>query len=714
MSDFTLPRHAQPGTQGLEARDAANGIGPGEIVALLRRNLLPLLLCALLFGGIAYIGAKTLLPTLYTASGLVAVDTQSVAIPALEGALKGDMAADPMPVVRSEVEELQSPTLILAVVRDLGLEKDPEFNGTLRPPGLIARLRSRLFPAPASGAPSQNLVDQITVGTVRSRLNVSNDGQSLIITVNFMSESPERAAAVVNSVIQHYLSEKQAARVQVDQQANATLTQRLNQVRDDVNGLENRIQQTRQRYELVQTRAGSVSQQQLEDLSTALTRASDDRANLEAQYARANALASTGGVAEDTTQVLSSTTISTLRDREAAAERRVADLSQTFGPGYPTLRAAEAQLASARGALTAEAHRVVVALGAQVQVARQRETDLQQQLATAQTKASQMATVQADLQQLEKDADARRALYQTLLVSAEQTDSSKQGPQQVGSHVVSLATPPAFPSAPRPKMAAAFGMIGGFAFASFITLLRRTRSVAFTDPETMAAATGLEVLPSIPRAKGRKAVLPRLVGEQPNGAEAEAMRALRSRLRGLTSGPVPRSLLFVSGLPGEGSSSLAAAFARNSALDGQRVLLVEGDIATPSLAGLLDMPADAGLINTLLGREHWREAVRRDPASTLDTLLASPPDDDAVDAGRLIESMQLQSLLAEVRDEYNLVVLDAPAIADSPAASVLARAVDTVILVVESGRTHRDDVLEAVTALGTPDARPPLLVLNQA
>lgn len=724
MSEIALLRH----TESIQGPPAPSDVlGPGQIIALLRRNWLLIVICGAVFAGVAYTAASKLLTRQYTSAGLVAVDTQSVAIPALEGALKGDILPDPMPIVRSEVEVLQSPSLIRSVVDDLKLEQNPEFNTTLRPPSFMSRLKSGIekslprsirnqlvdlgvLPKVVVGEPlSQSMIDDITVGAVRHKLSVNNDGQSLVITVQFSAESPQLAAAVVNGLIQHYMANKEQAREQANRQANSTLTARLNQVRDDVNALEQKIQQTRQRYEIVQTRAGSVSQQQLEDLSSALTRASAERAGLEANYSRATALASAGEVAQDDSQILSSATISALREREAAAERRVAELSQMYGPGYPSLRAAEAQLASARRALAAEARRLVVGLSAQVQASRQREADIKGQLAAAQAKASQLATVQAELAQLQKDADARRALYQSLLVSAEQT--SKGSPQQVGSHIVSLATPPAFPSSPRPKLAAAFGMVAGFAFGGFIALLRRRPEGAFDDPEEIAAETGLETLATIPHMRhGRSALMPQVVANASSGPEAEALRLVRAKLRRVGRGPMPRTLLFAASVPGEGASSIAAAFARLAALDGMRVLLIEGDLHNPSLSRLLEAAPNSGVIDTLLGYEHWREALGRDPQSGLEYLFA---DGGHEDAGRLLESMQLQNLLAEAKEDYNFVVLDAQAVSASPDAMVMAHVVDATVLVVAAG-ANRDEVRAAIDALAGASRRPPAIVLNEA
>ncbi len=727
MPDIALPQQFEPSAVPV----AADTLRPTQLLGLLRRNWPLMAICGVIVGAAAYIGAATLLPKKYSATGIVAINLQSPAIPALEGALKGEMLPDPMPQVRSEVQELGSPALITTVINDLGLEQDPEFNPTLNPPGLVPRLKigiQHLLPAPlrdlavssgilpdlrALGAPSQDMIRDMTVAAVAQNLSVYNDGQSMVIRVQFMARSPQRAAAVVNNLIQHYIADKKAVLQQANEQANSSLTGRLHQVQDQITSLEQEMQQTRQQYQLVQTRAGSVGQQELEDLSAALIHASDQSAALQAEYARAQTLANTGDLGEDSAAVLGSSTVAMLRNDEAAAQRRVAELSQMYGPRYPALRSAEAQLASARGAIAAEARRVLAGLGAQVQAAQQHEADLRNQLAQAQAKASNLATVQAKLAQLQKDVDARRALYQSLLISAEQTQSTNKSSEQVDARVVSLATPPAFPASPRPKLAGAFGLLSGVAFGGLISLLRGTSRTAFTDIDDLEADTGLVALATVPRLSGhgRSRGLAHVAAAAPSGPEAEALRLARNKLRFVGRCPVPRTLLFAATVPGEGSSSVAAAFARTAAFDGLRVLLIEANLEKPSLAKQLEVMPSNGMVETLVGNEHWRELVTRDGASGLEYLLA---DSVPVDTGRLLESMQLQNLIAEAREDYNFVVLDAQAVTVSPHSLVLAHMVDAVVLVVEARATSRRDIHTAIEALEGAAAQPRFVVLNKA
>lgn len=697
------------------------------LAQLVRRSLPLMVFSALLFGAAAFLTTTFLMSKRYTTSGIVSVQTQSFAIPELEGAIKRESLPDPMPVVRSEVQVLQSPALIRDVVTDLNLKSDPEFNGALRPPGVIDRAKSwiaarlspelreqaqtwGLLPKPGSTMSDAQITDGV-VAAVAHDLGIINDNRSLIITVQFTAENPDVAARVVNTVIKRYMDGKIAARAATNKEANATLRQRVKEVRQEVEDLEARMQQTRQKYNLVQTRAGSVGQQQLEDLSASLTKASSDRAQLEATYSRASTLARSNVVDQATADMLSSSTISLLRDREATAARQAAQLSSSLGPGHPDRRAAEAELASARGALASEARRGITALGAQVQAARQRETDVRKQLADAQVKASSLATVQGELTQLEKDADARRTLYATLLQRAEQTD--KAGPEQSGAMVVSEATAPITPSSPRPKLAAALGVVGGLAFGGFLGLLRKQESASFAEADEVAAETGLSPLATIPRLSTRAGSrsLATAILSSSAGPPADALRLLRTRLRFVGRGTVPRSVLFTSSVHGEGASSVAASFARMAALDGLRVLLVEGDLQKPSLARILDLPPSNGIVESLQGRADWRDMVVRDTHTPLECLIASGV---APEAGGLLESMQLQNLLAEASDDYNLVVIDSHAVGSAAHSMALAHAADAVVLVVASGEAARRDVRSAIDALTRAARKPPTFVINKA
>jgi polysaccharide biosynthesis transport protein len=217
----------------------------------------------------------------------------------------------------------------------------------------------------------------------------------------------------------------------------------------------------------------------------------------------------------------------------------------------------------------------------------------------------------------------------------------------------------------------------------------------------------------VPRAsswRGQSSLLSRVTAE-PRGPEAEALRGLRAQLRFMAPQAAPRSVAFAAPIAGESASSLAAAFARVAASDGLRVLLIEGDLQRPSLAAALGATEGKGLLAALSNSTPWSDSVASDAGGHLDTLLVTEPPPNA---RQLLESVRFQQLLADACDDYNLVIVNAPAVTLGAEAMVLAHCVDATVLVVEAGVTPRDRVKAAAERLLVASSGLTGAVLNRA
>ena len=398
-------------------------------------------------GGVAVYVAVSMLPRLWTAEALLALETQRVAIPELQGVLGGEGLGDPMPLVRSEVQALRARSLLREAAEESGVAS---------------------LPAIAEAARTVGLAD-----AVGDRLSVFNDNRSLVISLSFTAPDPVVAARFVNSLVDRYLAGKSAARTQANRRGYEALLARANEVRAEVTALENQLAEARGGEDLVTTRAGSVQQQQLEDLSAALARATAERAEAVAAWERARA----SGSAADLTDVVGSQTISRLREREAEASRVAAEAARRFGPNHPDRRAANAELASVRGTTGGEISRIVASLRTRAETTQARERALAARLAQVGVGAAQIAARQSDLQRLEREVEGRRELLRTLNARLEQTGVDARATPPSGIQVLSRAEAPVRPSGPKKGLAAGFGLLAGAAlgalFALFLGLRRR-------------------------------------------------------------------------------------------------------------------------------------------------------------------------------------------------------------------------------------------------
>jgi uncharacterized protein involved in exopolysaccharide biosynthesis/Mrp family chromosome partitioning ATPase len=679
---------------------AAPLLDPGHLLGVLRRSLIPIGVCVLAGAAGAYMLASTL-PKSYTATGAVAVAGDRMGIPELEGVLRADNQPDPMPEVHTEMQALTSRQLVQKVIDQLHLDRDPEFNAALRKPGFFGRIKddiTSLLPHRGGAAPTGG-ADDALLGAVNHALVISQDNRSLVIGIAFTAHDPALAAQFVNTLIADYIQARADRRMDANQGANTVMSQRIEQVRKEIEQIEQKMRALRTSSGMVGLRAGSVGQQEVEDLATAASRATLDRSQIEATWEKASSLAH-GGSSEQLASVLGSETISRLREQEAAASARVADLSMRYGPNWPALRSAQADLAATRRQIADEAQRIVASLATQLRVARAHEADVLAQLAAARHEGVAAQNVQAQLDQLQQDAATRRDLYRTLLERAQQTATQPMGDATPDVRVLSHAVTPGLPSAPNMKAATGLGGLGGGLLACAFALAFTSRKRAL-DPAAMTRIEGLTLIATLRGKPGGRGGLAARIAAAPLGDEADAMRVARARL-GQMSRRAPRRIAFAGGQSGAAAAAAASAFARAAALDGQRVLLIEGDSGHHDLASVLGA-APGRLDDVLAGATDWRDAVAPDVTPGLDLLLGGPPAAAAPRTG-----VPLENLLVEAGEEYDLIVLGAPAAAQ-PDALGLARSSDVTVLVVES-RGGAEPAVAAQTRLA-PMSRSPIAAI---
>jgi uncharacterized protein involved in exopolysaccharide biosynthesis len=437
-----------------------------RLLGSLRRGWWMILCCSATAAALAYVVSARIPPS-YVANGMLVLDTQRFAIPELQGAMS-ETSSDPMPWVRTEAVVLRSPALLDPIVEQLGLERLPQFNPALRDPGpidIVKRELRRLVSgtAPGDASPDQATVRQMVVGEAARRLTVMHDNRTLTIALDFVAPDPVLAAGFLNGLMQRRIEQIAEARTRMNREAGASLSRRAEEVRAEMEEREAQVRDARARHSLVQVRAGSEGQQHLEDLTTAATRASLARAQAEADLARVTALRARGAT-DELADVLNSATIAMLRDREAEALRKMTDMTSRLGPRHPDRRTAEAELATARRQVAGEIQRVAASVETRVRVARDQEASATQQLEVARDAAIRGARAQSEITQLERDADARRQLYQTLLERAEQAAADPRTAEQApGVRVVTAALPPTSATAPRPGLSGAIGALVGLA-----------------------------------------------------------------------------------------------------------------------------------------------------------------------------------------------------------------------------------------------------------
>ncbi|MDO5750285.1 MAG: polysaccharide biosynthesis tyrosine autokinase [Rothia sp. (in: high G+C Gram-positive bacteria)] len=200
-------------------------------------------------------------------------------------------------------------------------------------------------------------------------------------------------------------------------------------------------------------------------------------------------------------------------------------------------------------------------------------------------------------------------------------------------------------------------------------------------------------------------------GKSDDHIAQESIRQLRTNLRFVNIDTPPRSFIVTSSVPGEGKSTVSLSLARAMAAAGQPVILIDADLRRPTVAKKLKLNAKVGLTQVLAGQVDIANAVL--PAAEEENLFILPAGRIPPNPAELLGSDKMRQLIKELSEEF-VVILDVPPLLPVTDASLLSTSVDGVILVGAVGKSHREQMTEAVSVLNKVNANLFGVVLNRA
>ena len=175
-------------------------------------------------------------------------------------------------------------------------------------------------------------------------------------------------------------------------------------------------------------------------------------------------------------------------------------------------------------------------------------------------------------------------------------------------------------------------------------------------------------------------------------------------LNAFGEGALPRAdrnlIMVTSARPHEGKTFTAINLALSIALERDRtVLLVDADVARPSVARVLDFPGTAGLVDFLADRDRQLSDLMLQ--TSLPKLRILPAGRRHAHSTELLASESMQQLAQELAERYpdRVVVFDSPPLLATSEAAVLAGLMGQVVMVVEAGKTKQQEVKEAIALL---------------
>jgi succinoglycan biosynthesis transport protein ExoP len=696
----------------------------GEYVRVLVKRKWTVLACLFTIFSVVAIASLKMTPV-YEASGSIAINKPDSGLVNFNNSPTFNVDYFDPTELDTEVKILQSDLLALQVVKDLGLDRRPEFGG--KTPVLPSALD--LAPDPLQADPART---SALLAGFRGNLKVTLAPNTHIVEVHFRSPDKDLAQNVVNTLMTDYTENNFKSRFDSTMQASDWLSKQLVDLQMKVETSQEKLVRYQKEHEILGIdEKQNITTAKLDELNKALTAAESERMDKESVYrlvqsgdadtiaSAAGALDAAGVGAQSQAGLLES-----LRTKEADVKIQAAELSTQFGPSYPKVAQLNNQLKEIDAQILAETRKVAGKIRGQYMAALQRENMLHDALEKQKQEANKLNESAIQYSILKRDLESYRQLYEGLMEKMKEAGVSA-GLKSNNFRIVDVARVPTYPIEPNIPRNLAFAFMLGLTSGVGLAFMLEGLDNTVRTTEQAQLISGLPPLGMIPMgsrtaregtnskrlviATSKEAV--ELVTQvRPQSQMAESYRALRTSLLLSNLGAPPKVIMITSALPQEGKTTTSINCAVVLAQKGIRVLLIDADLRRPSIHKTLGMGPRSGLSNVLTGSATLQQTITRSPV--LPNLSVLPAGTPPPNPAELLASTNMRDVLEELRGQYDHIVVDTPPTLSVTDAVVLSPRADAIVLVIRSGQTTKQALRRSRDVLLQVNAKVSGVLLN--
>jgi len=658
----------------------------------------------------------------YRAQGQLLIENErTTAVPGL-AASTPEFYEDPEPYFQTQYKILKGRDLTRRVVTRIKLSQVPEFNGTARAPStplmLLADLRTRLTSlisarsatpeTPGAGAPDESTL----VGAFISRVNVEPVRGSRLVLVSFDAADPRVAAMATNGLMDEYIEQNLAVKLQSSQNMLDWLEKELANQQKKVEASERGLAEYRDKQNALSLDdKQNIVVSRLNALNDAVTKAKMDRVQKETQYNQIKPLmhdGAAGPVSPDVLPTFQSAAIQQLKGKLAELQQQKVQLSAKYGDKHPAILNVNAQMDDTQRQLDLETSKALQSIKNDYDTAVLNERTLARNLEAAKEDAQDLGRKSVGYNVMEREAKSDRQVYESLLQREKELRVSSNS-RANNVRIVDRAEVPKTPLAPTGRRTWFASLVIGLVAAIGVAFGLDYMNDTIKTPEDVARHLKLPFLGLVPSVRGDKH--PVLASSHVPHDFGEAFRSLRTSLISKFPDNGTKILAVTSAQPLEGKTTTACNIAMALAYGGSRVLLVDADMRRPGLHRPLRLTNERGLSQVLIGQARVRDVLQRtvDPNLLAITAGSTPPN-----PSELLASERMKTLMSNLtHGPFDWIVIDTPPVLAVTDAVILAPLVSGVTFVVGAEMTRRRLAERALETIMSAPPKSAAVVLNK-
>ncbi|MGL4325134.1 MAG: AAA family ATPase [Beijerinckiaceae bacterium] len=686
-----------------------------ELFAILRRKKWTVLTTMGILAGLA-LGYILFTPKQYTAQTVVMIEPKRSQI------FRQDLAsADPVfdtSAVESQLEALKSEGVLLAVIRNMKLTQDSEFVGaSINPLGMLISAMRSLFASPDPD--SETSLQRRAIGKFKENLDARRVGLSYALSISYTSTSPAKAASIANEIAEAYMLDQVQAKFELSHRAGSWLQGRIRDLQKQASEAERLVLDYKADKQIVDASGRLVNEQQLTELNTKLGEARGATAEAQARLNQIRDVLQKGVADASVTDILRNELFTKLRQDFLEKIQRANELSVRYGPTHEQVTKLRSEARGVERSMFEELRRLEQAYSSDYEIAKARELSADNQKTDLMSRWASTRQAQVELKELESTAQSYRTLHDNFVQRYLAAVQQQSFPIS-DARIITPATAPAQPSAPKSMLILAGALVLGFGLGGALALAREMLDRRVRTAAQMNELTGVDTLGLLPAetvrlekpaeyylgllgtsarlAPGRAlfSIIERrpilwMALHKPFSTFAETIRHIKVAIETMRMKRRMQTICMVSSNAGEGKTTTVVNLALVMARSEQTVLLIDCDLRKPQATRLLAPEAEAGLLEVLTGTRDLMSVVHQDRVTGLNFLPAvvtRRPDDTT----HFLSSDAMRHLLAQAAEKFDYVLIDAPPVGPAVDVRALAHMVDGFVMVAEWGVTTMDAV----------------------
>jgi capsular exopolysaccharide synthesis family protein len=541
-------------------------------------------------------------------------------------------------------------------------------------------------------------------GKIQRKIEVEPIRDTKLVEVSYVSPSALLSADIVNNLAEEFISFSVEKRSETTQQASDFLAEQIVELRSEIANLDRELQRYGQDKGFLLSDSENTLVRELQDLSNAWMQAKIDRVSAESAYQELRNLE-----AGTIPQYVNNPTVQGLITEYSRVKSEYERNSRLYKEDYP-------EMIQLKGELEGLEEQIGNAVGSaqqQWREAQRRERSLFNELERKKGEVGQMQSDAILYNSKQIEVESKRNLLNSLESQRSKTQVSARLGGLKSSNIAIIDPGEVSFNAVSPNkrqniiFALLIGLLGGVGLCFLLEHLDNT----VKGPENLEKISGIPSLGMIPYLSpdgvgdkkqysryGRSSGGPALNDKgqleireielinhlYPSFYISEDYRTLRTSIMLSHADSPPRTLLFTSVIPKEGKTTTVSNMAVSFAQLGKRVLIVDADLRKPRIHRIFKVGNTPGLSGYLTGRAGFEQTIQ---SPTIENIFVIPSGPIPPNPAELLNSKKMRELMAQVKEEFDIVLVDAPPALAVVDPVILSELVDGLIVVIKTGKT---------------------------